>query len=236
MWSKTGYIPSMDEYLETGMTSIATHTQVLSASCFLDPSLPNSKLRPPQYENITKLLMIIARLLNDTQSYQKEIEEGKANFVSVYLTENPEADIEESIAYVRDILEQKKKEFLKQVLMDGFSDFSKPCKYLHLSCLKVFQMFYNSANRFDSNNIEMLQDINKAIYIPVEVGKEKQPLKPDLKPLKPVPDLYSGATSAKLKINSQYFNRPSSKHWMMRSFTTQQVSWQLASRVRFCFT
>ncbi|KAG7962215.1 hypothetical protein I3843_09G054300 [Carya illinoinensis] len=236
MWSKTGCIPSVDEYLETGMTSIATHTLVLPASFFLDPSFPNSKLGPPQYENITKLLMIIARLLNDTQSYQKEKEQGKANFVSLYLKENPEADIEESIAYVRDILDEKKKEFLKQVLMDGFSDFSKPCKYLHLSCLKVFQMFFNSANRYDSN-IEMLQDINKAIYIPLEVGKEKQPLKPnlkpDLKPLKPIP-LYSGATSDKLKINSQYFNRPSSKHWMKGSFATQQVSrLQLASRVRF---
>lgn len=133
---------------------------------------------------------------------------------------------------MRDILDKKKKEFLKLVLMDGFSDFSKPCKYLHLSCLKVFQMFYNSANRYDSN-IELLQDINKAIYIPLEVGKEKQPLKPDLKRLNSVPDLYSGATSGKLKINSQYFNRPSSNHWMMRSFATQQVSRQLASRVRF---
>ncbi|KAG7962216.1 hypothetical protein I3843_09G054400 [Carya illinoinensis] len=235
MWSKTGCIPSVDEYLETGMTSIAAHTLVLPASCFLDPSFPNSKLRAPQYANITNLLMIIARLLNDTQSYQKEKEQGKANFVSLYLKENPEADIEESIAYVRDILDKKKKEFLKQVLIDGFSDFSKPCKYLHLSCLKVFHMFFNSANRYDSN-IAMLQDINEAIYIPVEVGgKEKQPLKPDLKSLKPVP-LYSGATSEKLKINSQYFNRPSSKLWRMGSSATVQheVSrLQLASRVRF---
>ena len=69
-WSKTGYIPSTNEYLETGMTSIATHTIVLPASCFLKPSLPDSKLKPVQYENITKLLMVIARLLNDIQSYQ----------------------------------------------------------------------------------------------------------------------------------------------------------------------
>ena len=68
--SRTGYIPSMDEYLDTGMTSIATHTMVLPASCFLNPNLPKGKLKPPQYETITKLLMVVARLLNDTQSYQ----------------------------------------------------------------------------------------------------------------------------------------------------------------------
>jgi geranyllinalool synthase len=69
-WGKTGSIPSMDEYLETGMTSIAAHTLVLPASCFLNPSLPNSKLTTAQYQSITKLLMVIARLLNDVQSYQ----------------------------------------------------------------------------------------------------------------------------------------------------------------------
>uniref|UniRef100_A0A2N9HUN3 Uncharacterized protein n=1 Tax=Fagus sylvatica TaxID=28930 RepID=A0A2N9HUN3_FAGSY len=188
-WSKTGYIPSTDEYLETGMTSIATHTIVLPASCFLKPSLPNSKLKPGQYENITKLLMVIARLLNDIQSYQKEKDEGKMNFVLLYLKDNPEAEIEEAIACTREILDKKKKDLLKHVLIDEFSDLPKPSKHLHLSCMKVFQMFFNSSNGYDSNT-EMLEDIKKAIYIPLEVGTSKplEPLevgtsKPPLKPL-----------------------------------------------------
>lgn len=69
-WSRNGHIPSIDRYLKTGMTSIATHNMVLPASCFLRPSLPNDKLRPIQYEPITKLLMVISRLLNDVLSYQ----------------------------------------------------------------------------------------------------------------------------------------------------------------------
>ena len=69
-WSRIGYIPSMHEYLDTGMISIATHTLVLPASCFLNPNLPKCKLKPSQYETITKLLMVIARLLNDIQSHQ----------------------------------------------------------------------------------------------------------------------------------------------------------------------
>ena len=47
--SKTGYIPSINEYLEAGMTSIATHTIVLLASCFLKPRLLDSKLKTVQY-------------------------------------------------------------------------------------------------------------------------------------------------------------------------------------------
>ena len=150
--------------------------------------------------------MVIPRLLNDIQSYkvnchlsciltvlslwyiiqkaniycpihsQKEQKEGKTNFVLLHLKENPEADIEDSIAYAREILDKKKKELLEHALMDGFNDFSKPCRHLHLSCVKVFQMFFDSSNRYDSNT-EMFQDIQKAFYIPVEVGAPK-PLPP----------------------------------------------------------
>ncbi|KAL2495085.1 geranyllinalool synthase [Forsythia ovata] len=68
--SHSGYIPSVNEYLQTAMISIAAHTVVLPASCFLNPGMPNEKLKPAEYENITKLLMAITRLLNDTRSYQ----------------------------------------------------------------------------------------------------------------------------------------------------------------------
>jgi geranyllinalool synthase len=127
----------------------------------------------------------------------------------LYLKENPEADIEDSIAFVRELLHKKTKEFLQHVLMDGFSDLPIPCKHLHLSCLKVFQMFFNSTNRYDSNT-EMLQDISKAIYIPIEVGKSV--------PMKPLP-LQTGAKKEYLTINSY------SKHYMSRSFATRRVSW-----------
>ncbi|KAH7545952.1 hypothetical protein FEM48_Zijuj01G0148700 [Ziziphus jujuba var. spinosa] len=170
-WSRSEYIPSIDEYLQTGMISIAAHTIVLPPSCFLTPSLPESKLRPFQYENITKLLMVIARLLNDMQSYQKEKCEGKINSILLCLQNNPEADMEGTIEYVKEIVEKKKMEFIEQVLMDGFNDLPKACRQFHLSCLKTFQMFFHSSNRFDSNT-EMIEDINKAIYKPLSLPSQ----------------------------------------------------------------
>ncbi|XP_058750802.1 S-linalool synthase-like [Vicia villosa] len=162
-WSRNGHKPSIDCYLETGMTSIGAHLIVLSSSCFVKPT---KKLRLKPYEPLTNLLMVISRLLNDLESYQKEMEEGKLNYVLVNMMENPEFEIEDSIAFVREIVEKKKKEFLELVLIDGLSDFPKPSKKLHLSCLKVFQMFFNSKNSFDSNT-DMVEDINKAIYLPL---------------------------------------------------------------------
>ncbi|CAL5183398.1 unnamed protein product [Lathyrus oleraceus] len=162
-WSRNEHKPSIDCYLKTGMTSVGAHLMVLSSSCFLKPT---KKLRLTPYEPLTKLLMVISRLLNDVESYQREKEEGKLNYVLVNMMENPEFEIEDSIAFVREIVEKKKKEFLELVLMDGLSDFSEPSKQLHLSCLKVFQMFFNTKNSFDSNT-DLVEDINKAIYLPL---------------------------------------------------------------------
>ncbi|KAI4296668.1 hypothetical protein L6164_036609 [Bauhinia variegata] len=170
-WSRNGHRPSTDDYLKNGMISIAAHSMVLPSCCFLKPSLPNEKLGPAHYEPITKLLMVIARLLNDIQSYEKEKEEGKMNFFGT-LTENPESNIEDSVAIAEEIIGIKKKEFLEHVLINGHSDLPKHSKHFHLSCLKVFHMFYDSSNRFDSKT-ELLRDINKAFYLPLRHSKPK---------------------------------------------------------------
>ncbi|KAL5162803.1 (E,E)-geranyllinalool synthase [Glycine soja] len=148
-WNKKGQqAPSIDDYQKNGMISIATHTMILPASCFLSPSLSYENLRTARYETITKLLMVICGLLNDTQTHK-----------------NPNLGMKDSIALGREI-DERTKEFLQHVLVEGHSDLPKPCKLLHLTCLKVFQMFYNSSNAFDSNT-QLLEDINKAIYLPL---------------------------------------------------------------------
>ncbi|KAF8413939.1 hypothetical protein HHK36_001935 [Tetracentron sinense] len=200
-WSRSGYIPSIDEYLETGMTSIAVHILVLSASCLMDSTMPNYTTRDGQYETATKLLMVSTRLLNDIQSYHKEQEDGKMNLILLYLKENPEADIEDSIAHIRKILDEKKKELLENVLMDDIGDMPESWKQLHLSCLKVFQMFFNSTNGYDSET-QMLHDINKAIYLPLEVQISL--------PIKTLPSCYglkkeSSFVHARLNQTFQHF-------------------------------
>ena len=99
------------------------------------------------------------------------------NSVLVKLVEDPELDIEDSIASLNGIIGKKKSEFLEHVLVDGLCDLPKTSKQLYLSCLKVFQMFYNSRNRFDSNT-ELVEDINKAIYLPLSGTTERLYLHP----------------------------------------------------------
>lgn len=52
--------------------------------------------------------------------------------------------------------------------MDEFSDLPKPCKDIHMSFCKVFEMFFNKRNRYDSDT-EMLRDIKKALYEPINI-------------------------------------------------------------------
>ncbi|XP_027338125.1 (E,E)-geranyllinalool synthase-like [Abrus precatorius] len=219
-WSRNRHTPSIDCYLKTGMISIATHNIVLPASCFLKPSLPTKKLRPIQYDPITELLMVTSRLLNDVESYKKEKEDGKFNSVLVNLIENPEHDIEDSIAFVREIIEKKRKEFLEHVLIDGLCDLPKPCKQLHLSCLKVFNMFFNSRNIYDSNT-ELVEDINKAIYLPLSKTKKRPSLHPPPK---------KSDTTAKFQFGLSF-----KQHNSRMSFTAHQVATSTL-RNGFCMT
>lgn len=113
--------------------------------------------------------------LND-QNLQKEQEQGKINSVLLHMRNHAGIEIEDSVAHIEKIIDSKRKEFLEHVLVDGLSDLSKPCKEIYMSCCKVFEMFFNKKNRFDSDT-EMLQDIKKALYDPVNVYEmEPMPL------------------------------------------------------------
>lgn len=108
------------------------------------------------------------------------------NLVLLHYKENPDGSMNDSIAEVQKFLEMKRKELLREVFTDTNSDdYPKQWKYLHLSCFKVFQMLFNSANLYDTD-AELLSDIEKAIYIPPETKFSKY-IKPQ-KTLRPFPD------------------------------------------------
>ncbi|KAI3510368.1 hypothetical protein L1887_17307 [Cichorium endivia] len=199
-WGKNGYIPSVDEYMETGMISIATHILVLTSSCFLNPSIPKNKVKPQTYEDITQSLMATARLLNDIQSYeQKEQEEGKMNLVLLHFKDNPDASMDDSVNLVKKFMDWKRKELLKHVFTNDRSDFPKQWNFLHLSCFKVFQMLYSSSNLYDTE-AELQLHIEKAIYLP---PKHELPI--CLKPQTTLPPL---PQKGNLTINGGYARNP----------------------------
>ena len=57
---------------------------------------------------------------------QKEEPVGKPNLLLLHLKRYSEAAIQDSIAYVKDILDENKRKLLEHALMDGFNDLPKP--------------------------------------------------------------------------------------------------------------
>nr|Q96376.1 RecName: Full=S-linalool synthase [Clarkia breweri]AAC49395.1 S-linalool synthase [Clarkia breweri] len=170
--------PSVDVYLGNAMTSIAAHTMVLTASCLLGPGFPVHQLwSQRRHQDITSLLMVLTRLLNDIQSYLKEEDEGKINYVWMYMIENNQASIDDSVRHVQTIINVKKQEFIQRVLSDQHCNLPKSFKQLHFSCLKVFNMFFNSSNIFDTDT-DLLLDIHEAFVSPPQVPKFKPHIKP----------------------------------------------------------
>jgi len=100
------------------------------------------------------------------------------------LLENPGANLEEAIDYVQSMLDDAKMKMLEHALRNDLGDLPESFKKLHLGCLKAFQMFFNSANHFDSKE-SLLSDINQAFFIPLEFDEEKNNLQPS-KPMLPL--------------------------------------------------
>lgn len=147
-------------------------------------------------------------MLSNINNLQREAKAGEPNIVLLHLMQNPKANIDDVVAVIRNTLEMKEKEFLQLVMSkDSESDMPTEWKMMHLSCLKIFQMFYNSENAFDSPTA-LLDSINKAIYEPLLVKKTiSQPADFIIKKLKKIK---TKAPYTKVKLS-----RASNKHTLL---------------------
>ncbi|KAL3741894.1 hypothetical protein ACJRO7_017380 [Eucalyptus globulus] len=178
--------------------------------------------------------LIFSPCFYDFLTIQKEEKQWKLNFVLLYLKENPEASIEDSINFVQLLLEQLKKEFLLHVL-EELCNLPEPSRRLHLGCLKVFHMFFNSSNRYDSET-GMLHDIQKALVVPLRVPKLK-PLRPLLEQLGPKPREFV-TKSLYGQVGLERFPRKSFVGYRISSRTGPVDRWEKmykSSNFKLCF-
>lgn len=97
------------------------------------------------------------------------------NFVHLHKKRNPDpnARIEDSVAHVKKIIQAKMKEFMKRVCADENS-VPKSSRQLHLSCLKVSHIFFNSANQFGSD-MHLLTTSRKTFTFPFGLNPNPNP-------------------------------------------------------------
>ncbi|KAL5989313.1 hypothetical protein ACLOJK_010203 [Asimina triloba] len=69
-WGRSGYRPSVAEYLKNASVSCAPQTSVLSSMYLVGPILTEELTNHTDYKKLTNLLMLSCRLLNDVQTYE----------------------------------------------------------------------------------------------------------------------------------------------------------------------
>nr|WJJ50356.1 diterpene synthase 2 [Cephalotaxus harringtonia] len=163
-WAKTGYIPSMQEYMEIGKISIALEPIVLISLYFVGPKLSEQIIRHHEYNNLMELVSICGRLLNDIQSYKREAKEGKLNAMTLSMKEYPPASAENALERIRQIVNESTHKLLGNLLQP--SVLPRDCKQLYWNMVRIMQLIYLKTDGFSSPT-EMLEHINTVIFDPV---------------------------------------------------------------------
>eukprot|EP01018_Ginkgo_biloba_P016370 Gb_31977 [translate_table: standard] len=163
-WAKSGYTPSLQEYMANAQPSIALEPIVLPTLYFVGAKISEEIICHPDYGNIIKLVNICGRLLNDIQGYMREANEGKLNSVILYMKENSGTTPEDAIVHVRKIIDDSMQTLLREVLRPSLVP--RGCKQLHWNMVRVLQLFYLKSDGFTSPT-EMLEHINAVILDPI---------------------------------------------------------------------
>ncbi|GLJ12407.1 hypothetical protein SUGI_0190250 [Cryptomeria japonica] len=159
---RNGYIPSMEEYMETEEITLSLEPFLLPALYLVGPKLSEEIMHHPEYHQLNQILSKCGRLLNDIQSYKREIDhEGKLNSVTLTLQRNPTLSAKDVIGNIRKTIKEGTQQLLKKCVQHD--DIPPDCKQLYWDLLRIHQLIYLSSDGFTSD-IDMLDYINAVIF------------------------------------------------------------------------
>ena len=69
-WSKTKYVPTIEEYMANAYVSFALGPIVLPTLYLVGPELPSDLAANPEYNRLYELMSTSGRLLNDYNGYK----------------------------------------------------------------------------------------------------------------------------------------------------------------------
>ncbi|GLJ24452.1 hypothetical protein SUGI_0466900 [Cryptomeria japonica] len=162
-WTKSGFIPSMQEYIENGKTTIGLEPIIFPSLYFVGPELSEQTILHHEYSSLMQLINTCGRLLNDIQSYKREIKQGKLNSVSLFMKEYPGTSVEDATEWVRLTVNENTQKLLRNLLQP--SVLPRDCKQLYWNMLKIIQLFYLNTDEFTSPTT-MLEHIKAVLFDP----------------------------------------------------------------------
>ncbi|XP_052141626.1 ent-pimara-8(14),15-diene synthase isoform X3 [Oryza glaberrima] len=174
-WRMDKYVPTtVEEYMSAAVDSFALGPIITSAALFVGPELSEEVFRSKEYIHLMNLANTIGRLLNDMQTYEKEIKMGKVNSVMLHALSHsgggrgsPEASMEEAKREMRGVLQGSRCDLLRLVTRDG-GIVPPPCRKLFWFMSKVLHFVYMEKDGYFTAD-GMMASANAVILDPLQV-------------------------------------------------------------------
>ncbi|KAG8058951.1 hypothetical protein GUJ93_ZPchr0002g23546 [Zizania palustris] len=174
-WATKKYAPAtLEEYMLAAEDSFALAPIILSAAYLVGPELSEEMTGSEEYSQLLKHLNIAGRLLNDVQTYEREIKMGKVNSVMLQAllhchdgggSPSP-ASIEKATAEVRSVIQASRWELHRLVARDG-GVVPRPCREVFWHMCKVVSIFYLEEDAYLTPK-EMMSSANAVIFDPLQ--------------------------------------------------------------------
>ncbi|XP_044967666.1 acyclic sesquiterpene synthase-like isoform X1 [Hordeum vulgare subsp. vulgare] len=167
-WRTSGYVPTLDEYIENAVVTFALGPIVLPALYFVGPKITESMVIDPEYSELFRLMSTCGRLLNDVQTYEREYKEGKLNSVSLLvLHSDGSMTIPEARMKLQKPIDTCRRDLLRLVLRED-NVIPRPCKELFWNICKTCYFFYYEGDAFSCQE-EKAGAVDAVIHDPLQL-------------------------------------------------------------------
>ncbi|XP_024525392.1 bifunctional isopimaradiene synthase, chloroplastic isoform X1 [Selaginella moellendorffii] len=163
-WRLTNHCPSLEEYMENGITSFALEPIILSAILFLDEKVESSVLDHPDCINMYVRVSTIGRLLNDIQGFHRESSGGEFSWIAIYMKEHPGTSVEDAVVEIRKILNATMEELVEDVLRPRAVP--KRCKRVFENMMRILNFVYHKGDGFSTD--ELRGHVKQVLHVKLE--------------------------------------------------------------------
>ncbi|CAI9094692.1 OLC1v1030474C2 [Oldenlandia corymbosa var. corymbosa] len=172
-WWREQRTPNLEEYLSVTSSTIGSHLCILTAIHFIGAILSEELLGSEEIRFLCKHVSIVARLLNDLQTLEKELSERKPNSLSLLMLgghHHGTMSIEEAKTVIHKKVESSRMELLRMVLQTNGSQVPRECKNLFWTTSRLSFYLYKFTNEYDFPK-EIITDVKKVIFEPIEMSQ-----------------------------------------------------------------
>ncbi|GLJ36174.1 hypothetical protein SUGI_0725850 [Cryptomeria japonica] len=166
-WMERSYSPSLDQYWENAVVTVALGVNILTAIFSTGELLPDHILEKLDFrDDFLNLVSLTGRLVNDLRTFKRERDCGEvASFVECYMNEHPGCTEDEAMEYMDGLNEDALSKLNDHFLMRA--DIPKSYRTLLFNTARIMQVVYGKEDGFVNARTYLAEFIKKSLYGPV---------------------------------------------------------------------